>query len=96
VRLLIDQLSAISDLDILGALAGVHANFECIYNHFRQGQAQLARLRRQRGVLLPPLQPAHAHQADPDRRCGGHHRRAQLPGRLLRLGRRIQASATAT
>lgn len=33
VRLLIDQLSAISDLDILGALAGVHANFEVrIYN----------------------------------------------------------------
>lgn len=33
VRVLIDQLSAISDLPILGALAGVHQNFELrIYN----------------------------------------------------------------
>ncbi|MFT4249142.1 MAG: phospholipase D family protein [Pseudomonas sp.] len=33
VRLLIDQLSAISDLQILGALAGAHRNFELrIYN----------------------------------------------------------------
>jgi len=33
VRLLIDQLSAISDLEILGALSGSHANFELrIYN----------------------------------------------------------------
>ncbi|HHW4678934.1 MAG TPA: phospholipase D family protein [Xylella sp.] len=33
VRLLIDQLSAISDLNILGALAGAHANFQLrIYN----------------------------------------------------------------
>lgn len=33
VRLLIDQLSAISDLQILGALSGAHANFELrVYN----------------------------------------------------------------
>lgn len=33
VRLLIDQLSAISDLEILGALSGSHANFELrVYN----------------------------------------------------------------
>lgn len=33
VRLLIDQLSAISDLQILGALSGVHQNFELrVYN----------------------------------------------------------------
>lgn len=33
VRLLIDQLSAISDLQILGALAGAHGNFELrVYN----------------------------------------------------------------
>ncbi|MEL4017146.1 phospholipase D-like domain-containing protein, partial [Dryocola clanedunensis] len=33
VRVLIDQLSAISDLEILGALSGSHANFELrVYN----------------------------------------------------------------
>ncbi len=56
----------------------------------RQGAAELCRLRRQRAVLLPPLQPAHAQQAAGDRRCARRGRWTQLPGRLLRLGQRIQ------